>query len=162
MDIGSLDINGNNKYLFSQCLYIGVDIGEGNNVDFVTAGHELLLPEESVDVVVSTEAFEHDEHYEKTLKNIARILKPGGLFLFTCATTGRPEHGTRRSHAWAAPFVGDYYKNIDEADVRNSIDVDALFSAHAFSTDSGACDIYFWGIKKGERRKRNNYSFTQP
>ena len=87
LDIGSLDINGNNQYLFEQCGYIGVDLLPGSNVDFVSMGHELLFPDECFDVIISTECFEHDQYYEKTIKNIVRLLKPGGLFIFSCATT---------------------------------------------------------------------------
>jgi hypothetical protein len=40
LDIGSLDINGNIKYLFNApYYYIGVDLFEGNNVDVVCPGH---------------------------------------------------------------------------------------------------------------------------
>ena len=93
VDIGSLDINGNNQYLFDDCLYLGIDLFPGKNVDLATTAHEFNLPDESVDVIISTECFEHDRFYSLTLKNIVRILKPGGLFIFSCATTGRPEHG---------------------------------------------------------------------
>ena len=105
LDIGSLDINGSNQFLFDDCLYIGVDVAEGRNVDLITTGHQLMLPDASVDVIISTECFEHDQFYDKTLKNIFRMLKPGGLFLFTCATTGRPEHGTRRTSPQDAPLL---------------------------------------------------------
>ena len=47
------------------------------------------------------------------------MLKPGGLFTFTCASTGRPEHGTRRtsssvSYGTVANIedMQDYYKNL--------------------------------------------------
>ena len=43
LDIGSLDINGNNRYLFSNCTYTGVDIGQGKNVDVVSKGHEFSV-----------------------------------------------------------------------------------------------------------------------
>ena len=33
LDIGSLDINGNNRYLFNGGTYIGIDVGQGRNVD---------------------------------------------------------------------------------------------------------------------------------
>src|SRR5579863_7716787 len=89
LDIGSLDINGNNQYLFEDCLYLGVDLLPGKNVDLAAPGHEIMLPDESIDVIISTECFEHDIFYQLTLNNIVRILKPGGLFLFTCASTGR-------------------------------------------------------------------------
>lgn len=165
LDIGSLDINGNNQYLFDDCLYIGVDLLPGKNVDLTTRGHELNLPDESVDVVVSTECFEHDQFYFLTLKNIVRMLKPGGLFVFSCATTGRPEHGTRRTTPADAPFTqefgawSDYYKNLDERDIRCVLDVDEIFQKYAFSIGTETCDIYFWGVKKGHLIDRSDYSF---
>lgn len=164
LDIGSLDINGNNQFLFEDCLYLGVDLAPGKNVDFVSKGHELALPDASFDVVVSTECFEHDQFYDRTLKNIVRLLKPGGLFFFSCATTGRPEHGTRRTTPHDAPLIqgfdewSDYYKNLEEADVRAVLDIEAIFSKHAFSTNSDTKDLYFWGIKKGNLIHRNDYS----
>lgn len=165
LDVGSLDINGNNQFLFEYCQYIGIDLAPGRNVDFVTKGHELALPDESFDVVVSTECFEHDQYYGRTLQNIVRMLKPGGLFFFSCATSGRPEHGTRRSTPHDAPFIqqmgdwSDYYKNLDEADIRSAIDVESIFSAFEFSTNHESKDLYFWGIKKGKLISRSDYSF---
>jgi SAM-dependent methyltransferase len=165
LDIGSLDINGNNQYLFDDCLYLGVDLLPGRNVDLTTKGHELDLPDESMDVIISTECFEHDQFYSLTLKNIVRMLKPGGLFMFTCATTNRPEHGTRRTMPEDAPFIqkfgewADYYKNLDEADIRQVLNLDVIFDRYAFSTNQETCDLYFWGIKKGVLVKRYDYSF---
>jgi SAM-dependent methyltransferase len=155
VDIGSLDINGNNRYLFNKCLYIGVDVSSGNNVDLVSKGHELQLTSESIDVIISTECLEHDKFYAPTLKNITRMLKPGGLFLFTCASKGRVEHGTRRTTPKDAPLIqgleewGDYYKNLVEEDIRIALDVDKIFMSYEFSYNSVSFDLYFWGIKKG-------------
>ena len=108
LDIGSLDINGNNPFLFTDCDYFGLDVGEGPNVDVVSVGHIYDAPDATFDIIISTEVFEHDMFYEDTIKNVIRMLKPGGAFIFTCASTGRPEHGTRRSDGtWAAnkPFL---------------------------------------------------------
>ena len=165
LDIGSLDINGNNQYLFDDCLYLGIDLLPGKNVDLAITGHNLQLPDESIDVIISTECFEHDKFYSLTLKNIVRMLKPGGLLVFSCATTGRPEHGTRRTTPVDAPFIqqfgewGDYYKNLKEIDIRRVLDIDTIFESHAFSIGMETCDLYFWGIKKGELIKRYDYSF---
>jgi lipopolysaccharide biosynthesis protein len=165
VDIGSFDINGNNQYLFDDCLYMGVDLKPGRNVDFASTGHQLNLPEESIDFIVSTECFEHDQYYKKTLLNIIRMLKPGGMFVFTCATTGRPEHGTNRVNPEDAPFIldlgdwGDYYKNLEESDIREVIDVESIFDTFKFSTNEKSHDLYFWGIKKGNFLSRNDYSF---
>jgi SAM-dependent methyltransferase len=149
LDIGSLDINGNNRYLFEQCNYTGIDIGEGSNVDVVCSGH-LFKSDDLFDVVISTECFEHDEHWQQTLKNVINnLLKDGGLFLFSCAAPGRPEHGTKRTSPKDSPFTNDYYRNLSEADIRSVLDCDALFSNYKFKTRIDfPQDLYFYGIKK--------------
>ena len=167
VDIGSLDINGNNRTLFDDCLYLGVDVASGKNVDFVSLGSQFSLPDQSVDVVVSTECFEHDMSYEATIKNIYRMLKPGGFFLFTCATEGRAEHGTARTTPQDAPLLqemgewANYYKNLTEQDIRQVLDVDRSFSKYEFSVNNQSHDLYFYGIKSGSSEKRDNYSFIQ-
>jgi SAM-dependent methyltransferase len=155
LDVGSLDINGNNRFLFEESQHIGIDIGPGPNVDIVAIAHEFADPDGSYDVIISTECFEHDMHYAKSIQNIVRMLAPGGMFLFTCATTDRPEHGTRRSDSGVnAPLLAsqgedwsDYYKNLTEQDIRDVIDVDRVFTAYAFEVEPTAHDLYFWGIK---------------
>jgi len=149
LDIGSLDINGNNRYLFEQCNYTGIDIGDGPNVDVVCSGH-LFKSDDLFDVVISTECFEHDEHWEQTLKNVINnLLKDGGLFLFSCAAPGRPEHGTKRTSPKDSPFTNDYYRNLSEADIRSVLNCDAIFSNYKFKTRIDfPQDLYFYGIKK--------------
>jgi SAM-dependent methyltransferase len=149
LDIGSLDINGNNRYLFEQCNYTGIDIGEGKNVDVVCSGH-LFKSDDLFDVVISTECFEHDEHWQQTLKNIINnLLKDGGLFLFSCAAPGRPEHGTKRTSPKDSPFTNDYYRNLSESDIRSVLNCDAIFSNYKFKTRIDfPQDLYFYGIKK--------------
>lgn len=154
-DIGSLDINGNNHYLFDNYKYVGVDVGEGNNVDVVSKGHEYTPSDgEKYDIVISTECFEHDMYWDKTMTNICEnLVRDGGMFLFTCATTGRPEHGTRRSKNHDSPLTStfedwqDYYMNLTEVDVKSKIDLNKYFKIYHFYTHLESCDLYFWGIK---------------
>jgi hypothetical protein len=154
LDVGSLDINGNNRGYFVDCEYTGIDVGMGANVDVVSKGHE-FFSEEKFDTIISTECFEHDMYYDLTIKNIVNnLLKSKGLFMFTCATTGRAEHGTRRTDFASAPLLGnyddwaDYYKNLTEEDIREVIDLDAVFSEYKFEVNTYSCDLYFYGIKK--------------
>lgn len=155
LDIGSLDINGNNKQFFNHpYYYIGVDLAEGPNVDVVCPGH---LYDSGIlfDVVTSSECFEHDMYYSRTLQNMVKLLRPGGLMLFTCASTGRPEHGTLNSNPVDAPFLsgidekwGNYYKNLTEDDIRSVIEINNTFVNFNFEYEPESCDLYFWGIKK--------------
>ena len=151
LDIGSLDINGNNRYLFEQCDYTGIDIGDGPNVDLVIEGHLHRTDKDNkYDVVVSTECFEHDKHWELTLKNVMKnLLSKGGLFLFSCAAPGRPEHGTKKTSPKDSPFTTDYYRNLSEEDIRGVLDCNKLFKEYKFKTRSTfPQDLYFYGIKK--------------
>jgi len=156
LDIGSMDLNGNNRFLFKNYSYIGVDLMIGNNVDVVSKGHE-YNPNVLFDVVISSECFEHDMYYKETILNCVRLTKPKGLFTFSCASTGRLEHGTSRCHAWASPIshviFNEHYKNLTETDIREFLNCDEMFSEYYFeynpngpSPNEG--DLYFWGIKK--------------
>ncbi|TDR31570.1 glycosyltransferase [Hydromonas duriensis] len=161
LDVGSLDINGNNSHLFESCLYVGVDVADGVNVDIVSKGHEVDLPSKCLDVVISSECFEHDMHYSETLKNMYRMLKPGGLFTFTCATLGRPEHGTARTTPHDAPLLqnfddwSNYYLNLTEDDIRKVLNVDELFKKYVFQINHKTHDLYFYGIKNGDWIRSN-------
>jgi SAM-dependent methyltransferase len=145
LDVGSLDINGSNRGWFVDCEYIGLDIGVGKNVDVVCKAHEYDAPDESFDTIISTECFEHDKYLPETLKKIVKLLKLGGLFVFTCATTGRAEHGTEGFTPKESPFTPDYYKNVTEKDVREIIDIDKIFEKYEFNILG--TDLRFWGIK---------------
>ena len=103
--------------------------------------------------------------------NAIRMLKSGGYFIWSCATDGRPVHGTatqdkidRANHITAQgnstdnwktmPNVerndwdNEYYKNVNEEDIRSFCNVDLIFSSYEFEIESNHCDLYFWGIKK--------------
>jgi SAM-dependent methyltransferase len=148
LDIGSLDLNGNNRYLFENYRYLGVDIGDGNNVDLVCPGHK-VIDDAGFDVVISTECLEHDEYWSETLANMVNLTKRDGLLLLSCATTGRPEHGTKKTSPADSPFTNDYYKNITIDDIQLAINIPLVFKQYELKTISTpSCDLYFWGIKK--------------
>lgn len=119
LDVGSGDINGNNRFLFENCIYIGNDVIKAPNVTIVSKTKDLPFNNEYFNTIVSTECFEHDPEYKESFLKIYEMLKPDGLFLFTCASTGRAEHGTRRtSPNDSYGTIGnvddmiDYYKNL--------------------------------------------------
>ena len=152
VDFGSADVNGNNRYLFTNCTYTGIDVGPFRNVDVVSKAHE-YQPPAPVDTVISSEMLEHDKHWRESVRHMVDILKPGGMLMFTCATTGRAEHGTRRSDPSSSPITSkfddwqDYYCNLTEADIRSVLDVENEFSSFGFEIGTETCDLYFWGIK---------------
>ena len=144
LEIGSLNINGSIRQFFEQCTYVGVDLGAGRDVDVVARGEDLAYPDNSFDVVASCECFEHNPEWVATLNNMIRMCS--GLVFFSCATTGRPEHGTPRTSPHDAPFCGEYYRNLTEEDVKQAVDL-SVFEDYQFISNDTAHDLYFWGIK---------------
>jgi len=81
-----------------------------------------------------------------------RVTKSKGMVFFTCASDGRPEHGTTRTSPGNSPLTidkgWDYYRNLNEKDFTKLIDFDKLFVSYSFAIDKEICDLYFFGIKK--------------
>lgn len=153
LDVGSGDINGNNRFLFTDCEYHGNDVILAHNVTIVSKTSNLPFAPESFDTIISTECFEHDPEYKESFKKIVELLKPGGMFVFTCASTGRPEHGTLRttpidSYATmgCVEVWQDYYKNLTFEDLCESIDIN-VFDTFEHIYNPITCDLYFFGIK---------------
>jgi SAM-dependent methyltransferase len=143
LDCGSLDINGNNRYLFDDCNYMGIDIVEGKNVDIVTRVHEFNTTFQ-FDCVISTEMLEHDEYFADSLNAMFNCTKPGGLLLITAAGHGREEHGTHEMKPQDSPLTRDYYCNISVSMLLQGLDL-TKFSWYTISYFK--TDIRFAGIK---------------
>lgn len=167
LDVGSGDINGNNRFLFENCEYNGNDVYAAKNVTIVSKTTALPFGENKFDTICSTECFEHDPEYEDSFRKIVSMLKPGGLFFFTCASTGRAEHGTRRtsprdSYGTIGNVEGwtDYYKNLIFEDLDKAVDVKAVFKQYASYYCPDTKDLYFYGIKRGGTEEFNVPKYT--
>ncbi len=155
LDVGGGDINGNNRHLFNNCDYYSNDVIPAPNVTIVSKTKDLSFSEK-FDVICSTECFEHDPEYTQSFLNIYNLLKPGGLFFFTCASEGRAEHGTRRTSPNESygtignlPDMSDYYKNITIHDLNQVLPLKKLFSSFDVYYNYISFDLYFVGIKNG-------------
>lgn len=159
LDVGSGDINGNNRFLFERCEYHGNDVTESANTTIVSMTKDLPFENDSFDTIISTECFEHDPQYKESFIKIYDMLKPDGLFIFTCASTGRAEHGTRRSNPNSSygtianiGSMSDYYRNLTEHDLNGVLKLNDLFSSWDTYYNSLSHDLYFIGIKRGSIR----------
>ena len=156
LDVGSGDINGNNRFLFENCIYQGNDVIQAPNVTIVSKTKDLPFPDNYFDAITSTECFEHDPEYKESFSKIYKMLKPEGLFCFTCASTGRYEHGTRRTTPQDSygtignlDDMSDYYKNLTETDLNEVLNLNELFSKWDTYYNAESNDLYFLGIKSG-------------
>lgn len=79
-DIGALDMNGSMRGLFAGREYVGMDIEPGKGVDMVLANSEAIpVADRTFDVVLSANTLEHTRRPWVVVREMARILRPGGL-----------------------------------------------------------------------------------
>lgn len=159
LDVGSMDINGNNRYLFEGGKYFGLDIGPGPNVDIVKPVHifeKELNPKiakvtglvEKFDVVISCEMLEHDQYFNESVTAMVNLVRKGGLLIITAAGEDRPEHGTTANLPDNSPHTNNYYQNIIEKQLAKALSVKKSFTDWDIICNAIDKDIYFWGIKK--------------
>lgn len=83
-EFGSLQVPGQEGFadlrpLFPDKEYVGCDIREGPGVDRILDLHNIDLPDGSVGTGLILDTLEHVEFPRRALKEIYRILRPGGL-----------------------------------------------------------------------------------
>lgn len=153
LEVGSLNINGTVRDLFSDCRYTGVDLQLGPGVDVARQGQLVDFPSGEFDVTISAECMEHNPYWRETLANMFRMTRPDGLVLVSCATTGRKEHGTSRTEPESSPFTTaakwDYYRNLRARDIEHSLHLGGWLSDYGFWVNHVSKDLYFAGVRQG-------------
>lgn len=156
LEVGSLDINGSVRELFTQCEYTGVDLQPGAGVDLACPAHLLALPTAHFDTVISAECFEHNPYWRETFANMLRMCRPGGMVLISCASTGRKEHGTTRTNPDASPFTvaarWDYYRNLSARRLARAVDLPGWVSDWRCWVNHVSRDLYFVGLRGDDER----------
>ena len=98
LDVGSLDTKCSYNYsdIFNEenWTYTGLDFQGGNNVDIVVNDiyNWFEVEDNTYDIVISGQLFEHLEFFWLTMSEIERVLKPGGYICIIAPSSG-PKHG---------------------------------------------------------------------
>ena len=77
LDVGSYDVNGCLRPLFSRQDYTGIDMAPGPNVDIVCEKYD--FGQHQYDYVISANTMEHVEAIWKWVLAIDDVVKPGGV-----------------------------------------------------------------------------------
>lgn len=165
LEVGSLDLNGSVRRFFERCDYTGLDVGPGPGVDVVCGGQDYRAPDGSFDVTCSFEAMEHNPYWVETFNNMIRLTRPGGLVVMSCATFGRPEHGTARSQPEDSPLTGhigwNHYRNLCSRDFEAAVDMAVAFECHAFAHYYYGQDLFFFGFRRGAPAPAHAQAFAR-
>jgi hypothetical protein len=108
VEIGGRNINGTIRPLFTTEQYTAVDIAEGPGVDVIADGAE-WQPAEPVHCVVCSEVLEHTPRVKDIINNAARMLRPQGRLIVTCAGPRRSPHSAVDGRELQP---GEFYENI--------------------------------------------------
>lgn len=120
LEMGSKVVNGTPRKLIGgrDLEYVGIDIRPGPGVDCVMDAADATLPDRlgcEWDVVLCMEVLEHTPLGEAICHNAHRLLRPGGVFLVTCAGPKRQPHSAEDGGAVLAE--GEHYQNISVAEL---------------------------------------------
>lgn len=166
LEIGSFDVYGTFRSMFATAReYIGIDLSAGPGVDLVLSAHDMVGSEGlggDFDFVISCEALEHDPDWRITIAHALAVLATPGMLVVTCASTGRPEHGTTRTNPEESPGTQslgwDHYANVGlEEFIAQVRSVDSTVRVHAWRNPR-IFDLYAV-IIKGDPV---NLTFTAP
>ena len=93
-DIGGQNVNGSYRDIFSlpQFDYLAIDLEDGDGIDVVLQDPYVLpFENESVELIISGQAFEHVEFFWLLFEEMVRVLSPNG-FIFLIAPSGGKIH----------------------------------------------------------------------
>ncbi len=141
-----MNINGSIRLHFEDCDYLGIDIGEGPDVDYVCSIIDYKAPK-MYDTVISVECLEHCQEWQQALKQMYENTKVGGLFLLTCASSNRNPHGVHNHSPQDSKYTLDWYRNISEEDFLSVLPKE-LFTDFSIGEYDNKTDLRMFGIRK--------------
>ncbi len=141
-DLGGRETNGHARDVFGPNVnWVVVDMVDGPGVDIVesavTYGND-----NTYDLVMCAEVFEHTPHWASIIHNVHRILVPDGYFITTMAGPGRDVHGVNHDD----PDQPGWYQNIEAVWLRLALQT-AGFRQVDVEENVESHDVYGWAQK---------------
>ena len=114
------------KHLFSDSRYTVLDPSRNDLSE---------IDDNSFTVVFNADYFQDTPDYLCELKDMHRVSSK--FVMFSCHASGNKNVSKDK-----------YYKNLNESDFYNWLDLDRLFETYVFEVDYPTSMLYFWGVKK--------------
>lgn len=118
IEIGSRNVNGSVRDLFGDSEYVGIDIREGPEVDWVGDAVDYPGPKYLVDCIVNCETLEHARNWRKIIQVSSSWLAADGYMVITCAGPRRPPHSAVDGGALRP---GEYYGTISVGELHDEL-----------------------------------------
>jgi SAM-dependent methyltransferase len=134
---------------------VGVDILSGRNVDIqMVKPYRIPVPSNSQDVVLSGQVFEHIPYPWASILEVARVLKPNGLFFLTAPSRGH-QHFTYDPWRYYPDSMRSLAAQADLDLLEAYTDFPPIQAGTRNRLDYAAIDIkgHYWGDTTGVFRK---------
>jgi len=106
LDIGAGEVKY--KKYFSDCDFKTQDFKQYGKIDYVSDITEIPIPDQSFDIIISTEVLEHVLRPDLGIAEMSRILKPGGTLYITIPFRAGIHH-LPHYHSGLSEFWHRYY-----------------------------------------------------
>lgn len=119
LDLGGQNVNGtvHDYFTHPDTIITTVDLENADVLADITVWRP-PAGDPGYDVVTATEVFEHVEDWRAVMDTAEACLKDGGVFIATCASTNRPEHGATGA---PAPAPGEWYRNVGPEELEEAV-----------------------------------------
>ncbi|MEK7600453.1 MAG: class I SAM-dependent methyltransferase [Patescibacteria group bacterium] len=103
LDVGAGSV-ARYRHYFTFDSYIRMDIQKEDGIDVVGSAERIPFPDTSFDGIVCTQVLEHVVHPEQAMREMSRVLRPGGTMLLTvpqaCELHEEPYDFSRFTKYW--------------------------------------------------------------
>lgn len=117
LNVGGRLVNDPIDQLLPNATWTVVDVKAAPDVT-VVADAATWQPDRPYDVVTCTEVFEHTASWREIVATCAAALTCDGHLFVTCASDGRPPHGSEGTEV-VPP--GEHYANVDVSELRDEL-----------------------------------------
>ncbi len=156
LDLGGADVNGTVHATVAGYVELAeldvLDVAPGPGVTIVADARrrDWWTADDFYDLVISTEMLEHVQGWQDTIRTAAKVLRPGGWFVGTCASLGRRPHGARGEYD---PPAGEHYGNVGPSELTHALSgygFDAIWLQYELdpAQPHGKGDLY-WRARRG-------------
>lgn len=154
VNVGSANVNGSLKKYKNQ---VDIDLDAVEGVNVVANASSLPIVNNCADIYISSECYEHNPTWKKSIDEALRILKDDGLGILTVASLVRYEHGTKRTTPHASPGTNalgwNYYKNLYHKEIKNQFEKNTINNKYNILYNYYSSDLYVIFVKNPSKNK---------